>query len=74
MANPMVQALGMGRSNTPSPNNPVQMLLEFKKFASGMTPQKARQEVERMLTSGQMSQSQFEQLQQQAKSFMSFLR
>ena len=74
MANPMVQALGMGRPSIPSPNNPVQMLLEFKKFASGITPQKARQEVERMLTSGQMSQNQFEQLQQQAKSFMSFLK
>ena len=39
-----------------------------------MTPQQAQQEVERLLQSGQMSQEQFRQLQEQAKEFAQFLR
>ena len=53
--------------------NPFQMLQEFQKFASGMTPEKARQQVEQLLTSGKMSRQQFDALQQQAKAFMQFL-
>ena len=52
--------------------NPFQMLQEFQKFASGMTPEKARQHVEQLLTSGKMSRQQFQQLQQQAKHLMQF--
>ena len=50
--------------------NPFQILQEFQKFASGMTPEKARQQVEQLLASGQMSRQQFQQLQQQAKQLM----
>ena len=50
------------------------MIAEFKKFAKGMTPQQAEQEVNKLLASGQMSQSQFEQLKQQAQQFMAFLK
>ena len=39
-----------------------------------MTPQQAQHEVERLLQSGQMSQEQFQQLQEQAKEFAQFLR
>ena len=53
--------------------NPFQMLQEFQKFASGMTPEKARQQVEQLLASGKMSRQQFQQLQQQAKQLMQFL-
>ena len=52
--------------------NPFQMLQEFQKFASGMTPEKARQQVEQLLASGKMSRQQFQQLQQQAKQLMQF--
>lgn len=54
-------------------NNPMAMLQEFRKFAQGMTPQKAQQQVQQMLSSGQMSQQQFQQLQTQAQDFMRFL-
>ena len=53
--------------------NPFQMLQELQKFASGMTPGKARQQVEQLLSSGKMSRQQFDALQQQAKAFMQFL-
>lgn len=56
------------------PNNPLQMLAEFKKFARGMTPQKAEQEIIRLLQSGQMSPQQFEQLKEPAQDFMQFLK
>lgn len=52
--------------------NPFQMLQEFRKFARGMTPEKARQQVEQLLSSGKMSRQQFQQLQQQAKQLMQF--
>ena len=52
--------------------NPFQMLQEFQKFSSGMTPEKARQQVEQLLASGKMSRQQFQQLQQQAKQLMQF--
>ena len=50
------------------------MIAEFKKFAKGMTPQQAEQEVNKLLQSGQMSKNQFEQLKQQAQQFMQFLK
>ena len=53
--------------------NPFQMLQELQKFASGMTPEKARQKVEQLLASGKMSRQQFQQLEQQAKQLMQFL-
>lgn len=71
MPNPMMQMLQ--RSSRRS-NNPLAMLGEFRKFARGMTPQKAQQEIEQLLASGKMSQEQFQQLQQQAKDFMQFLK
>ena len=52
--------------------NLFQMMQAFKKFASGMTPEKARQQVEQLLTSGKMSRQKFQQLQQQAKHLMQF--
>lgn len=53
--------------------NPFQMLQEFRKFAGGMTPEKAQQQVQQLLSSGKMSQNQFQELQRQAKDFMQFL-
>ena len=53
--------------------NPFQMMQELQKFARGMTPEKAKQQVEQLLASGKMSRQQFQQLQQQAKRLMQFL-
>lgn len=71
MPNPMMQIL---QRSSRRPNNPLAMLGEFRKFARGVTPQQAQQEVERLLQSGQMSQAQFQQLQEQAKEFAQFLK
>lgn len=71
MPNPMMQML---QRSSRRPNNPLAMLGEFRKFAAGMTPQKAQQEIERLLQSGQMSRAQFQQLQEQAKEFVQFLK
>ena len=71
MANPMMQMLSGGRSR---PNNPLAMVAEFRKFAAGMTPQKAKAEIRQMLSDGRMSQDQFAQLQEQARTFAQFLR
>ena len=71
MANPMMQMLR--GSGSRMPNNPIAMMAEFRKFAGNMTPQRAQQQVEKLLADGTMSQDQFQQLQQQAKDFMAFL-
>ena len=71
MPNPMIQML---QQNAKSLNNPLAMLMEFRKFAAGMTPQRTKEQVEQMLQSGKMNPQQFQQLQQQAKEFMRFLK
>ena len=60
-------------SGSRRPNNPIAMMAEFRKFAANMMPQRAQQQVEKLLADGTMSQDQFQQLQQQAKDFMAFL-
>lgn len=57
MPNPMMQMLMGGGSRRP--NNPLAMMAEFRKFAAGMTPQKAQQEIERLLSSGKCRRSSF---------------
>ena len=65
----------LSRSASPRPsNNPLAMIAEFRKFAAGMTPQKARQQIQEMLADGRMRQDQFQQLQRQAQEFARFLR
>lgn len=73
MANPMMEMLSRSASPRPS-NNPLAMIAEFRKFAAGMTPQKAQQQIQEMLADGRMSQEQFQQLQRQAQEFARFLR
>lgn len=70
MANPIMQQM----FNSRQPRNPLVMLAEFKKFAQGMTPEKAQQQIQQLLSSGEMTQGQFQQLQAQAKDFMQFLK
>lgn len=73
MANPMMEMLSRSASPRPS-NNPLAMIAEFRKFAAGMTPQRAQQQIQEMLADGRMSQDQFQQLQRQAQKFARFLR
>lgn len=73
MANPMMEMLSRSASPRPS-NNPLAMIAEFRKFAAGMTPQRAQQQIQEMLADGRMSQDQFQQLQRQAQEFVRFLR
>ena len=73
MANPMMEMLSRSASPRPS-NNPLAMIAEFRKFAAGMTPQRAQQQIQEMLADGRMSQDQFQQPQRQAQEFARFLR
>lgn len=56
------------------PNNPLAMVAEFRKFAAGITPQKAEEQVRQMLADGRMTQQQFDALKQQAQDLAQFLR
>ena len=73
MNNPLLDSL-RGSQRAARPSNPLAMVVEFRKFAAGMTPQKAEAEINRLLSSGQMSKEQFANLQEQAKMFAQFLR
>lgn len=73
MNNPLLDSL-KGSQRAARPSNPLAMVAEFRKFAAGMTPQKAEAEINRLLSSGQMSKEQFANLQEQAKMFAQFLR
>ena len=70
MPNPMMEML----NRSARPNNPIQMVAEFRKFAQSMTPQKAEQQIKQMLSDGRLSNEQFQILQEQAKQFMQFLK
>lgn len=70
MANPIMQQLTSRRM----PGNPLAMIAEFRKFAQGITPEQAQQQVQQLLNSGKMSQAQFEQLKQRANEFIKFLK
>lgn len=74
MTNPMSQFLRQSQPQKQRANNPLAMISEFRKFAAGMTPEGAKQQVEQMLSSGQMTQEQFQQLKQQAAAFSKFLK
>lgn len=73
MTNPIAQYLNQNRQQN-QPNNPIAMISKFRQFAAGMTPKGAKQQVEQMLSSGQISKEQFEQYKQQANEFMKFLK
>ena len=52
-------------------NNPMTELLDFIK-SSNITPQQAQEKVQSLISSGQMSQQQFETLKQQAMNIAKF--
>lgn len=71
MANPMMQMLSGGKSRL---NNPLALVSQFRKFAANMTPEKAEEEVMKLLSSGQMTKEQFEELKDTAGWLMQFLK
>lgn len=74
MTNPMSQFLRQNQQQKQQANNPLAMISEFRKFAAGMTPEGAKQQVEQLLSSGKMTQEQFRQLKAQAEQFSQFLK
>ena len=74
MTNPMSQFLRQSQPQKQRVNNPLAIISEFRKFAAGMTPEGAKQQVEQMLSSGQMTQEQFQSIKQQAAAFSEFLK
>ena len=49
------------------------LLGRFQDFAKGITPQEAEKRLNALLSSGQMSRSQFNALANQARQFMKFI-
>ena len=69
MANPLFQLLNNGNNAM----NPFGMIQKFNEFRQNLTGD-PRQIVQNLLNSGQMSQSQFNQLSQMANEFQKYLR
>jgi hypothetical protein len=70
----MAALLNQAITSKTSNNNPMQMITEFAKFKRSITPQGARQRIEQMLQSGEMTQEQLAQLKNQAKSLSNILK
>jgi hypothetical protein len=64
MSNPLFQALGGNRNQ----------MSEFQKFMQQMRGVDPRQEINRMLQSGQISQQQLNEAQRQAQQFMGMFK
>lgn len=73
MSNPLFNALGGNQPNMTGPfGNMQQLASNFAQFKNGFRGD-ARQQVQQLLNSGQMSQAQFNQLQQMASQLQHFL-
>lgn len=74
MSNPIFNALGGGNTPMPGPLGNFQRMMEqFKQFKSGFQGD-PKEEVQRLLQSGRMSQQQLNQLQSMAKQFESLMK
>ena len=71
----MASSLFQNRNNSHNapPNTDNGLLQRFQEFAKGITPQEAEKRLNDLLSSGQMSKSQFNALASQAKAFMKFI-
>ena len=71
----MASSLFPNRNNSHNtqPNTDNGLLQRFQDFAKGITPQEAEKRLNALLSSGQMSRSQFNALANQAKAFMKFI-
>ena len=79
MSNPMLDMLSRGSTQQFSWNGnmsggPMQMMQQFAQFRRMMQGRNPQQMVQNLLSSGQMSQAQFEQLKQQASELQKILR
>lgn len=81
MANPMLDQLNGGSQkqfagvgNMPGGNGMMQMVNQFAQFKRMMQGRNPQQIVQNLLQSGQMSQTQFDQLKQQANALQNLLR
>lgn len=79
MGNPMLDMLSRGAQNHfAGPGNmsggPMQMMQQFAQFRRMMKGRNPQQMVQNLLSSGQMTQEQFEQLKQQANELQKILR
>ena len=54
------------RNNNGFGNDPLSMMAEFKRFAEGMTPERAKSKIDEMLKSGQITQAQLDEATRQA--------
>ena len=50
------------------------LVSQFRQFAQNVTPEKAEAEIARLLSSGQMRQEQFQELKENAKFILNFLK
>lgn len=57
-------------SNPAQGGNPMQMIAEFQNFAKSMHGKNPEQMVNELLSSGKMTQSQYQQLSQKANQFV----
>ena len=72
----MASSLFQGRNSQQYSNAPGAdggLLQRFQAFAQGITPQEAEKRLNDLLSSGQMSKSQFNALASQARQFMKLL-
>lgn len=79
MGNPMLDMLSRGAPQQFAGNGnmhggPMQMAQQFAQFKRIMQGRNPQQMVQNLLSSGQMSQAQFEQLKQQANALQNILR
>ena len=79
MPNPMLDKLTRGAQNHFAgsgnmPGGPMQMMQQFAQFRRMMQGRNPQQMVQNLLSSGQMTQAQFEQLKQQANELQKILR
>lgn len=72
--NPILQQLQQRTQASAQPNNPMQMIQQFNRFKQQMQGRNPKAMVEDMLRTGRLSQSQFEQLKQQASQLQQFLK
>ena len=72
--NPILQMLGQAKSAPMTANDPMQMMQQFAQFKNQMRGKDPQAMVMELLSSGKMTQQQFEQLKQQAKMLQNFLR
>ena len=79
MSNPILDMLSRGAQNhfagsVNTPGGPMQMMQQFAQFRRMMQGRNPQQMVQNLLSSGQMTQAQFEQLKQQASELQKILR